>query len=73
MNRTINRFHRTTGQVRTIRRGLLLALLLASGPARAELGPPVSVHLLGEPRAAKAGEPISGELRIAAGAAGEMA
>lgn len=50
--------------------GLALALiatvsLLAAALARADVRPPVGVELVGPPRAARAGEPFTGQLRIA--------
>ena len=49
--------------------GLAAVLVVAAGalPALAKLGPPVKVKLLGEPRAAVAGEAWRGQLEITAG------
>ncbi len=43
---------------------LALAALLGAGAARATIGPPIQVGLLGEPRAAQPGVPYQGRLQI---------
>ena len=39
-------------------------VLLGAGAARADVGPPVHVRILGEPRAAEPGVPFDGQLQI---------
>lgn len=46
---------------------LVAAALLGAGGARADVGPPVHVRILGEPRAAVAGVPFKGQLQITTG------
>lgn len=56
---------------------LLAAALLAGAlcgalPASATVGPPVKVHLRGDPRPALPGEPFTGEMEIISGAPAEL-
>ena len=44
--------------------GFLALCVLAASMATADQGPPVRVQLLGEPRAAKSGEPFVGQLEF---------
>lgn len=43
---------------------LVTAVLAAAGGARADVGPPVHVRILGEPRAAEPGVPFKGRLQV---------
>ncbi len=52
---------------------LAAAVLLGAAPARATIGPPVHFRLLGEPRAAAAGEEFRGELEIVVDVTAELA
>jgi hypothetical protein len=47
---------------------LVVAALAGAGGARADIGPPVNVRILGEPRAAQPGVPFKGQLQIETGA-----
>lgn len=51
----------------------LLSSFVNAAAARADVGLPVSVELLGEPRAGRPGEVFAGELRITSGDAAEVA
>jgi len=63
--RTHSRRFRASGPVLGLALALTAALsLLPAVPARADVRPPVGVELLGPPRAARAGEPFTGQLRI---------
>ena len=46
---------------------LVAAALVGAGGARADIGPPVQVRILGEPRAAEPGVPYKGQFRIEVG------
>lgn len=50
----------------------VLGTLMAPATAHADLRPPVNVELLGPPRAARAGEPFVGTLRLTAGEPGRI-
>jgi hypothetical protein len=43
---------------------LVTAALVGAGGARADIGPPVHVRILGEPRAAEPGVPFKGQLQV---------
>ncbi len=43
------------------------AALVGAGGVQADVGPPVQVHIMGEPRAAEPGVPFKGQLKIEAG------
>lgn len=47
-------------------------LLTGAFAARADVGPPVTVRLLGDPRAARAGEPFAGVLEITPGVTAKL-